>query len=79
MHTHNDQRQTLTNLQAVLEAAGSDLAHVLKVNVFITTMDDFAPMNEAYDEFFTQDPKPVRFFGIIPPPTLPLRRERDLR
>lgn len=54
------QRQALSNLKAVLEAAGSDLKNVLKVNVFITTMDDFATMNEAYDEFFTFDPKPVR-------------------
>lgn len=50
-------------IKAVLEAAGSDLAHVLKVNVFITTMmNDFAPINEAYNEFFTQDPKLIRFF-----------------
>lgn len=58
------QRQALKNLQAVLEEAGSSLQNVLKVNVFITTMDDFAAMNEAYDEFFTGDTKPVR---SIPP------------
>lgn len=60
------QRQALSNLKAVLEAAGSDLRNVLKVNVFITTMDDFATMNEAYDEFFNQDPKPVRL-GLFSP------------
>lgn len=32
---------------------------MLKVNVFITTMDDFATMNEAYDEYFSFEPKPV--------------------
>lgn len=32
---------------------------MLKVNIFITTMDDFATMNEAYDEFFSFEPKPV--------------------
>lgn len=32
---------------------------MLKVNVYITTMDDFATMNEAYDEFFSFEPKPV--------------------
>lgn len=56
---HPAQRQALKNLQAVLEEAGSSLHNVLKVNVFITTFDNFAPMNEAYDEFFTWDPKPV--------------------
>lgn len=43
----------------MLEASGSGLRNVLKVNIFITTMDDFATMNEAYDEFFSFDPKPV--------------------
>lgn len=32
---------------------------MLKVNIYITTMDDFATMNEAYDEFFSFEPKPV--------------------
>ncbi|KAI1080870.1 L-psp endoribonuclease family protein [Whalleya microplaca] len=54
-------RQAIKNLAAVLEAAGSSLGHVVKVNVFLTTMDDFAPFNEAYDEFFGSiDPKPCR-------------------
>ncbi|EJT75491.1 hypothetical protein GGTG_05424 [Gaeumannomyces tritici R3-111a-1] len=53
-------RQVLRNLSAVLEAAGGSLRSVVKVNAFITTMDDFAAMNEAYDEFFTHEPKPCR-------------------
>ncbi|POS77806.1 mmf1 [Diaporthe helianthi] len=53
-------RQALKNLEAVLEASGSSLKNVLKVNVYITTMDDFATMNEAYDEFFSFEPKPAR-------------------
>ncbi|KKY30953.1 putative endoribonuclease l-psp [Diaporthe ampelina] len=51
-------RQALKNLEAVLEASGSSKRNVLKVNIFITTMDDFATMNEAYDEFFSFEPKP---------------------
>lgn len=35
---------------------------MLKVNIYITTMDDFATMNEAYDEFFSFEPKPVSQF-----------------
>ncbi|KAK4457052.1 Endoribonuclease L-PSP/chorismate mutase-like protein [Cladorrhinum samala] len=53
-------RQCLKNLSAVLEAAGSSLKNVVKVNVFLTDMKNFATMNEAYDEFFTQSPKPGR-------------------
>src|SRR5215212_4042975 len=49
-------RQALANLQAVLTAAGSDLHHVVKTTVFLTTMDDFAAMNEAYAQFFPSHP-----------------------
>ena len=45
-------RQVLTNVQAVLESAGSSLENVLKATVFITSMDDFPLVNEAYAEFF---------------------------
>jgi reactive intermediate/imine deaminase len=54
------QRQALKNLSAVLEAAGSSLQNVVKVNVFLTDMSNFAAMNEVYDEFFVWQPKPVR-------------------
>ncbi|KAI1505109.1 L-psp endoribonuclease family protein [Biscogniauxia marginata] len=54
-------RQAIKNLSAVLEAAGTSLNNVVKINVFLTTMDNFAAMNEAYDEFFgSVDPKPCR-------------------
>lgn len=49
-------RQALENLQAVLEAAGSDLDHVLKTTVFLQDMDDFGAMNEVYAEFFGEEP-----------------------
>lgn len=60
---HHIQRQVFKNLSAVLEAAGSNLKNVVKVNVFLTTMDNFAAMNEAYDEFVTAEPKPVRVYA----------------
>ncbi|KAB8304279.1 hypothetical protein EYC80_003691 [Monilinia laxa] len=53
-------RQSLLNLQAILEAAGSSIDNVVKVNVFLTKMEDFAAMNKVYAEFFHKDPKPVR-------------------
>jgi 2-iminobutanoate/2-iminopropanoate deaminase len=44
--------QVFSNLEAVLEAAGSDLSRVLKTTVFLQTMTDFAAMNEVYARRF---------------------------
>lgn len=49
-------RQVLLNLQGVLNAAGSSLAHVVKTTVFLADMNDFAAMNEVYAEFFDAAP-----------------------
>ncbi|KAF2807678.1 YjgF-like protein [Mytilinidion resinicola] len=57
----SETRQAIQNLVAVLEEAGSSLANIVKVNIFLTTMDHFKTMNEAYDEFFGAiEPKPCR-------------------
>ncbi|RMJ20000.1 hypothetical protein CDV36_000361 [Fusarium kuroshium] len=53
-------RQTLKNIEAILRAAGSSLHNVVKVNIYITDMQNFGLINEAYDEFFTWSPKPAR-------------------
>ena len=45
-------RQVLINLQNVIEAAGSTLAHVVKTTVFLKDMNDFSKMNAIYAEFF---------------------------
>jgi enamine deaminase RidA (YjgF/YER057c/UK114 family) len=42
-----------------LEAAGSDILKVVKVNVFLANMDDFAAMNEVYSQYWG-DVKPCR-------------------
>lgn len=49
-------RQALTNLSAVLEAASSSLAQVVKATVFLAHMEDFAAMNTVYAEFFPRQP-----------------------
>ncbi len=49
-------RRVLQNVQAILEAAGSSLAQVIKTTVFLTDIGDFAAMNTVYAEFFVQDP-----------------------
>lgn len=48
--------QALTNLQAVLDAAGSGLDQVAKVTVLMTDINDFAAVNAVYAQFFTQNP-----------------------
>ncbi len=48
--------RVLKNLQAVLAAAGSSLAAVVKTTVFLADMNDFAAMNEVYGRFFPSDP-----------------------
>ena len=48
--------QVLRNLSQVLEAAGSDLARVVKTTVFLADMNDFAAMNEVYATFFAEGP-----------------------
>jgi len=40
--------QVIANLEAVLTAAGSDLAHIVKTTCFLTDMADFPAFNEAY-------------------------------
>ncbi|MFZ7128559.1 MAG: RidA family protein [Desulfobacterales bacterium] len=48
--------QALSNLRAVLEAAGSSMNHVVKATVFLTDMADFSDVNEVYAGFFDDAP-----------------------
>ena len=49
--------RVLENVKGILEAAGSNLHHVVKTTVFLKDMNEFAEMNEVY----------ARFFSIAPP------------
>jgi 2-iminobutanoate/2-iminopropanoate deaminase len=51
--------QVFANLRAILEAAGSSFASVLKATVFIKDMNQFAELNEVYAAYFG-DHKPAR-------------------
>ena len=51
--------QALTNLAAVLEAAGSSMAHLVKTTIFYADVDDFARLNEVYARHMP-DPPPAR-------------------
>jgi endoribonuclease L-PSP, putative len=46
-------RQSLENVKAVLEAAGSSLSKAVKVTIFLQNMDDFGAVNEVYAGFFS--------------------------
>lgn len=51
--------QVLKGLSAVLAAAGLSAANVVKANVYLTNMQDFAAMNKVYEGFFDA-PRPAR-------------------
>jgi len=55
----SETQRTLENLRAILQAAGSSLDHVMKCNVYLRDINDFAAMNEVYATFFTA-PFPAR-------------------
>ena len=52
-------RQSLTNVKAILEEAGTSMVNVVKTTVFMADMNDFADMNAVYAEFFAE-PFPAR-------------------
>ena len=55
----SETKRTFENLRAILQAAGSSLDHVLKCNVYLRDINDFAAMNEVYQTFFSA-PFPAR-------------------
>ena len=57
-------RQTLENLKASVEAAGSTLDKVLKCTVYLTEAADFAAFNKLYAEYFPKDP-PARSSVVV--------------
>ena len=52
-------RQSMENLKALLEATGLTFAHVVKTTIFLTTMNDFAAVNEVY-KAYVSEPYPAR-------------------
>src|SRR5579863_3245925 len=53
-------QRCLENLKAILEAAGTDLSKVVKANVFLKDMNDFAAMNAVYATYLAPE-------GVTPP------------
>jgi 2-iminobutanoate/2-iminopropanoate deaminase len=55
----SETKRTFSNIQAILEAAGSSLDKVVKCNVYLRDINDFGAMNEVYATIFTA-PYPAR-------------------
>ena len=54
----------MENLSAVLEAAGSALVHMVKVNAYLIDINDFAEFNEAYEAFVGSEPPARATFAV---------------
>jgi 2-iminobutanoate/2-iminopropanoate deaminase len=57
-------RQALENIRATLAAAGTDLAHVVSANVFLSDTRHFAAMNAVYRTYFPDDPPTRATVGV---------------
>ena len=55
----SETKRTFENIRAILQAAGSSLDDVMKCNVYLRDINDFAAMNEVYKTFFSA-PFPAR-------------------
>lgn len=58
--------RVMQNIQAVLEAAGTDFSHVVKTTCFLRDMNDFAAFNEVYGAYFTGKPARSCVQAVLP-------------
>ncbi|WP_294132702.1 RidA family protein [uncultured Clostridium sp.] len=49
-------KQSMENVKAILEAAGTSLENVVKTSIFLKDLNDFAAVNEVYGTYFTENP-----------------------
>ena len=52
--------QVIVNIQAILQATGANLGHIVKTTVFLADMNDFAEMNAVYAGYFDEVIAPAR-------------------
>lgn len=57
-------KRCMQNLEAVLKEAGTELARIVKTTIYVTNMDDFAEVNEAYATFFSAEPPARATVGV---------------
>lgn len=46
--------RSLQNVQAIVEAAGAQVRNIIKTTVFVSDLNDFAAVNQVYNDFFTE-------------------------
>ena len=68
-------RRVLNNLKNIIEAAGTNMNNVVKTNVYLTDLSNFAKVNEVYEEFFPSDP-PAR--AAVQVSKLPLNTDIEI-
>ncbi|QWA10871.1 RidA family protein [Sodalis ligni] len=51
-------RQSLSNVKAIVEAAGLQVADIIKTTVFVKDLNDFSKVNAAYEAFFKENSAP---------------------
>ena len=56
--------QCLKNLGAVCDAAGTSLANAVRLTIYTTKLEDFAAINDAYAEFFEEEPPARAAVGV---------------
>lgn len=49
-------KQSMENIKAILEEAGTSLENVVKTSIFLKDLNDFAAVNEVYGTYFTENP-----------------------
>jgi reactive intermediate/imine deaminase len=57
-------RQCLENVEAILDEAGATMQDVLKVTVYLDDVSDFDAMNDAYEEYFLDNPPARSAVGV---------------
>ena len=57
-------RQCLENVEAILDEAGLNTQDVLKATVYLDDIDDFEAMNDAYEEYFLDNPPARSAVGV---------------
>jgi 2-iminobutanoate/2-iminopropanoate deaminase len=56
--------QVLRNIEAVLKAANLKMSDIVKTTIFLTSMQDFAAVNEVYGQFFKTEPPARSTFAV---------------
>jgi 2-iminobutanoate/2-iminopropanoate deaminase len=58
-------KQVLENIKAILEAAGYTFTDVVKSTCLLSTMDDFAAMNEVYGSYYQTEPPARAAYAVV--------------